>query len=271
MHKIIYLFLALVTGIIFYSCNSDSPVESTENNPSGYRKLFSVESGNNKFEIWSTSDTCLIYGYNDIGFKVFINGNEKSDGFVNYDPMMIHFPGQTGHSSPRSAQFNYNSTNKMFTGYVCFNMVSDSSGEWTGYYKYNNQYSVDSIPFAVYPSANQVLGWDDVQGGNAYILTLLNPKIPTVGKNPFECLLHMDIGNNLFKEVDVAQMIIKPWMPSHLHGSSGNVNPVSKGNGKYSGEAVFTMSGTWVVYDTIKINNVIITKIPPPKFTFDVY
>lgn len=266
-----YLVLLFISGIVFYSCNSENPVNTPENNSLVYDSLFNAESGNVRFEIWSATGINLFYGYNEIGFKVFVNGTEKTDGFVKYNPLMIHFPGQTGHSCPRSAQFNYNATSKMFTGYICFNMISDSSGEWTGYYNYNNQNSVDSIPFTVLPSSAQMTGWDDIQGGNTYFLTLLNPKTPKIGSNIFECLLHKDIGNNEFAEVDNAQMMIKPWMPAHGHTSSGNVNPVSQGNGRYSGKASFTMLGDWEVYDTIKVNNVLITKNPPPKFYFEVH
>lgn len=265
-----YLFLILLSGLIFYSCNSDNSVVTQENNPTGYNKLFKVESGNTKFELWSATGSNLYYGYNDIGFKVYINGSEKTDGFVKYNPVMVHFLGQTGHSSPRSPQFTYNSTSKMFSGYVCFNMISDSGSLWLGYYNYNNLNSVDSIPFTVLSSTAQITGWDDIPGGNTYVLTLLEPKTPKIGLNVFECLLHKDIGNNEYAEVNDAEMIIKPWMPAHGHGSSSNVNPVLLGNGRYSGKANFTMLGEWMVYDTIKINNVLITKTTPPRFNFDV-
>jgi len=265
-----HFILFFILGLLFYSCKSDNPASTPENSSTNYNNLFSAESSNTRFEIWSATGSNLVYGYNEIGFKVFVNGTEKTDGFVKYNPVMVHFIGQTGHSSPRSAQFNYNSTSKMFTGYVCFNMISDSGSIWLGYYNYNNQNSVDSIPFTVFSSTSQMTGWDDIPGGNTYLLTLLNPKTPKIGSNIFECLLHRDIGNNEYEEVNNAQMMIKPWMPAHGHGSSGNVNPVSQGNGRYSGKVSFTMLGDWEVYDTIKVNNILITKVPPPKFYFDV-
>ncbi|MCX6165906.1 MAG: FixH family protein [Ignavibacteriae bacterium] len=241
---------------MFYSCKSENPV-TPENQT--YSKINNVQSGNTNIEIWSATGSNLYYGYNDIGFKVF-----------KYKPLMIHFPGQTGHSTPTSSYFYYNSTYKLFKGYICFNMLSDSGGQWTGYYNYNNQNNIDSIPFNVFPSSAQMLGWDDIQGGNTYFLTLLKPYSPKLGLNDFECLLHRDIGNNEFAEVDSAQMIIKPWMPLHGHGSSNNVNPVSQGSGRYLGKANFTMLGDWLVYDTIKVNNIPITKDKTPKFNFDV-
>lgn len=264
-----YFILLFISAIAFYSCNKENPLAPVSV-PQIYSKMFNVESGNTKFEIWSATGSNLLYGYNDIGFKVYVNGTEKTDGFVKYKPVMFHFVGQTGHSSPTSTNFYYNNTYKLFTGYVCFNMISDSSSQWTGYYNYHNQNYVDSIPFTVLPSSTQMLGWDDIQGGNTYFLTLLKPYSPKLGLNDFECLLHRDIGNNEYAEVDSAQMIIKPWMPAHGHGSSNNVNPVWQGAGRYKGKANFTMLGNWLVYDTIRINNVLITKDKTPKFSFDV-
>ncbi|MBI5402097.1 MAG: FixH family protein [Ignavibacteriae bacterium] len=264
------LFVFLLSGIIFYSCNSDNAVESNTET-SAYVKLLTAESGNTKFELWSATGSVLAYGYNEIGFKVFINGTEKTDGFVKYKPVMYHFIGQTGHSCPVSSAFYYNSSKKLFTGYACFSMISDSAsnGQWTGYYNYNNASFVDSIPFTVLYSDNQLIEWDDIVGSNTYVLTLLKPKTPRLGINTFEVLFHKYIGNNLYAEIDSAVMSIKPWMPAHGHGSSSNVNPISFGSGRYEGKVNFNMQGEWYVYDTIKINNTIVTKNDPPRFIFN--
>jgi len=260
----------LLFSVLLYSCNNEeNPVIPPET--SSYTKLLTVESGNTKFELHSATGTTLIYGYNKIGFKVFINGSEKTDGFVNYKPIMVHFPGQTGHSCPVSSAFYYNSTEKLFTGYTCYTMITDttSTGRWIAYYSYNNTNRVDSIPFSVQYSENQLIEWDDVVGANSYVITLLNPKTPRLGINTFELLFHKYIGDNLYAEVDSAVMIIKPWMPSHGHGSSSNVNPISFGSGRYEGKVNFNMQGEWYVYDTIKINNTIVTKNNPPRFIFN--
>jgi hypothetical protein len=264
-----HLLLIIAAAITFYSCNTENPVTNTSDGVV-YYKVSTQESGSVKFEVWSATGQNLYYGYNDIGFKVFVNGTEKTDGFVKFKPLMIHFPGQTGHSCPRSDYFYYDNTKSLFRGYVCFSMISDSSGEWTGYYNYNNQSFVDSLPFMVQYSAAQLLGWDDVLGGNSYVLTLIKPNNPALGLNDFECMLHKDIGNNDFAEVDSAQMIIKPWMVTHGHGSSNNTNPVLIGGGRYKGKTNFTMPGGWLVYDTIRVNNVLVTKNNPPSFRFEV-
>ena len=59
-------------------------------------------------------------------------------------------------------------------------------------------------------------------------------------------------------------------MVTHGHSSSNNINPVSQGNGKYSGQVNFSMTGKWAVYDTLKINGNDITNNEPQKFNFSV-
>jgi hypothetical protein len=267
-----YFLFIILLGIIFYSCNPDNAVTNQQSASSVYSKINTVESGNVKFEIWSATAPTYTYGYNDIGFKVFVGGVEKTDGFVKFKPLMIHFPGQLGHSCPVSSGFYYNNTYKLFTGYACFSMITDSSstGKWTGYYNYNNTNYADSVNFTVLNSSNQLIEWDDIQGGNNYVMTLINPKTATLGMNNIELIFHRYLGNNLYGEVDSAEMIIKPWMPTQGQGSGSNVNPASIGSGRYAGKMNLNIRGGWYVYDTIKINNTIVTKIPPPKFNFEV-
>jgi hypothetical protein len=88
-----------------------------------------------------------------------------------------------------------------------------------------------------------------------YYLTLITPKDPKVGLNDFKVILHQTTDNTVYYEVNDAQMFIRPWMPSHGHGSSSNINPVFTTHGKYEGKANLTMSGQWYVYDSIVINN----------------
>ena len=265
---IIIIFAIIITG-----CGSENSVTPENNTNTGtYTKINTIEKNGVKFEQYSSTGTSLYYGYNDIGFKVFIGGSEKNSGFVIYQPKMFHFPGSPWHSSPVSSSFNYDTEKQMFIGYVCFTMVSDSSGQWYGDYNYNNESTIDSVMFNVTTnSTNQVRAWDDLIGGHTYVLTLIEPMNAKVGLNNFTLILHQTNNDKVFTEVNGAGMFIRPWMPSHGHGSSNNTNPASLGNGRYSGKANFSMSGGWEVYDSIYYNGGTITKSPHPKFVFDVY
>lgn len=263
----------LIVFIIFTGCNSNSPVDPANNNTnSNYVKINTIEQGTAKFEQYSASGSVLNYGYNDIGFKVFVSGVEKKTGSVYYQPKMFHFLGSPWHSSPVSTVFNYDSDKQMFMGYASFTMISDSTGSWFGFYNYNNEAFIDSVRFTVsVNTTNQVRAWDDMVGGHTYVLSLIEPMNAKVGLNNMSFILHQTNNDKVYTEVNGAEMFIKTWMPSHGHGSSNNVNPASTGNGRYSGKANFSMSGGWEVYDSIVYNGGTITKSPSPKFLFDVY
>ncbi len=266
------IIIILLAGILFTGCKSDNFVDTGGTSNNNYVKINSIENGNTKFEVWSSTGSMLYYGYNDIGFKVFIGGTEKKTGVVMFQPKMFHFPGSPWHSSPVSSSFNYDVDKQHFSGYVCFTMISDSSGSWFGDFNYNNEAQIDSVMFTVTTnSTNQVRAWDDINGGHTYVLSLIEPMSAKVGLNNLTYILHQTNNDKIYTEVNGAEMFIRTWMPTHGHGSSNNVNPLTLGGGKYSGKANFSMSGGWEVYDSIAYNGGTITKMPHPKFVFDAY
>ncbi len=84
-------------------------------------------------------------------------------------------------------------------------------------------------------------------------------------------MLHRTNDDKNFFEVDSAVMILKTYYFIGGETSTGNVNPVWKGGGRYTGSVNFTKSGKWHVQDTIYRNNNRITKTNPPDFVFTVY
>jgi YtkA-like len=265
--------ILILSGILLAGCNSNSPVDPSNNNTnSSYTKINTFENGTTKFELWSASGTSLYYGYNDIGFKVFLSGVEQQSGFAKFYPKMYHSLGSPMHSAPVDSSFIYDSGKQLFAGYVCFTMISDSLSFWFGDCNYNNTAHVDSIRYNVTSNlTNQMRYWDDIVGGHTYLLTIIEPQNAKVGLNNLSFVLHQTNNDKNFYEVNGADMYIRPWMPSHGHGSSSNVNPASLGGGKYTGKVNFSMSGGWEVYDSIAYNGGVITGNNSQKFTFDVY
>jgi hypothetical protein len=260
-----YLF-TLILGFILFSCNSDNPTNPQNTVQSNYIKINTIQSGNIKFEMYSATGSTLFNGYNDIGFKFFIGSEEMKSGFVTFRPMMYHFPGDQGHSSPVSDSYTYDAGNNIFKGYANLIVFSDSSGIWAGYYSYNDSIHIDSIPFYIgVLSSNLMTSWSNVNQ-QSYTLTLINPQNPGLGINTFSVMLHKTTDFIRFSEVNNAEMVIYPWMVYMGHSSSHNENPVLISNGKYQGKVNLTMSGLWDVYDTIRVNGALITNIPPPKF-----
>lgn len=271
MTKGIIIILAFFAAACFWSCSNDNPVtkneEPTSNN---YVKVVTAESGSLKFETWSATASSLRDGYNKIGFKVFENNQEKNSGFVKFFPKMYHWQSSPMHSTPIKAQYNYDNSSQLFTGYVVYTMHTDSSSFWYGFYNYNNQLQLDSAMFNVdyYPEA-QVKGFSDFVAGVGYLITLVKPYSPQQGSNTFQCMLHRTIDYIYFEQIDDAHMYIMPWMGAMGHGSSGNIHPAYTSEGIYEGTVNFNMPGEWTVYDTVYYQNRKITPNIPPKFTFN--
>ena len=243
MKKLFYI-LPLLFAAALFSCHLDDSVSSGSGNELAFTKIFTVERDSLKFEVYSADGTVMHYGYNDIGFKVFVRGTEKKTGYVKYRPEMYHSLGGPGHSSPVSERYPYNQDYGLFTGYVCFTMISDSSSFWFADYNYNDSLFADSVYFQVSTAEGRQLSyWDDVNGGNTYCLTLIKPVSVSSGSNTFSLMLHRTNDDKNFFEVDSAVMILKTYYFIGGETSTGNVNPVWKGGGRYTGSVNFTKSG----------------------------
>lgn len=265
MKNIIIIYLLL--SVFIASCNKDNSV--SPENPAEYTRIMSFDSAGYTFEMYSMTGNSLYEGYNDIGFKIYLNGTEVTTGFVKFTPIMYHFT--STHSTPVKENFYYDNDKKLYTGYVSFIMYSDSGSVWTGTFNFNNQLTISNKPFSVYPRSNvQMRYWLNTVTNNYYLLTLIEPLDARTGLNEYKLILHRTSNDFDFYEIDSAEFFIRPWMPSHGHGSSSNINPIFKGNGKYEGKVNFTMPGQWYVYDSIKVNNTIITPSPTIYFIFDV-
>ncbi len=261
----------LLTVVFLTGCGNDSPVNSNGNTADKYKKILTAESSGKKIEVWSSSGSNLIYGYNDIGFKVFQEGIEKTNGFVNYKPTMYHGIGGPSHSVPVKENFYYDNTEKLFKGYAVFIMY-DETAFWAADYKFNNDLFIDSSIFQIsLNSSSQILVWDNVNTQRTYVVTLISPLSPRVGLNDISIMLHETIDLQSYKELDSAKMFIRPWMESMGHGSSNNVNPEFLDDGTYKGTVNFNMAGEWTVFDSINYQGSVLTRTPPPKLNFDVY
>ena len=217
--------LLLISVVMFASCSKDNSVATVELS-NNYLKVLTVDSANLKIEMYNDNSSILYVGYNEICFKVFVNNEEKKTGFIKYTPVMFHSAGH-GHSTPVQSEFFYDNSKGMFTGYVCYSMLSDSSTSfWFADYNYNNEFTFTKKQFdVVLGIGNQMSIWLDINTNILYYLTLISPKDPRVGLNDFKIILHQTTDNTVYSEVTNAQMFIRPWMPSHGHGSSSNVNP----------------------------------------------
>ncbi|MEO8514083.1 MAG: hypothetical protein ABI543_11015 [Ignavibacteria bacterium] len=233
--------------------------------------MISAESGNIRFEVWTTANDTLMTGYNKVGFKVYEGGNEKTGGFIKFYAKMFHFSSNEFHATPVEPLYSYDNSLGMFTGYIIMLMPSDTTSRWYGYYNYNNELFVDSARFDV--------GWDqktkfkiftDLGAELSYLITMVSPQLPVTGNNEFSCLLHESHDFVNFTQVNSAEMYLTTRLDSLNHNSEGNINPVYLGNGIYKGNVNFDNSGGWKVYDSIYYNNRNITQDGTPYIYFNV-
>ena len=151
-------------------------------------------------------------------------------------------------------------------------MPNDTTSTWYGFYNYNNELSVDSIPFNVtYNNKAKIQIFDDLTTHLNYLITMLSPTSPQQGQNTFRCTLHESFDFINFTQVNNAQMYLKPWLNTMNHISSNNTNPVDLGTGLYEGKVNFDYPGSWAVYDSIYYNNKWITPLGnPPALYYQV-
>jgi hypothetical protein len=269
--NIIYLIVASFV-LFFYSCSDNITQQGNSSNTSSYKKVLTVDSAGIKFELWNLDYPVLYSGYNEIGFKVFINGTEMKNGFVKFRPLMYH-EGGVSHATPASEIYSYDEQKLLFTGYACFLMASDSSTSfWFADYKYNDEKIIYLNQFSVEQAKDfQMRFWVDINTMISYSLSIISPKNnPVIGSNEFKCVLHKKEPDKDYKEIDSAEMFINVYMNQN-DLFVNNQNPVWIGGGKYLGSVNFTNSGNWVVSDSIKYRGNFIVGNPPPKFFFDVH
>lgn len=262
---------AILALVFIYSCRDSSVTGPENNNNMGYYKVLTGESNGVKFELYDSSYTGFVTGYNNLGIRVYINNEEKTSGFVKLNVRMYHTFINESHSTPISPVFNYDAGKKMFTGYASMLMFTDSTSYCLAFFNYNNEKYADSVKFSVaIDTMNQVRGFIDFQTGYSFIFTLISPKYPSVGMNNFKCLFHKTANNVEYYEIDSARMYFRTLKESNNHSSAGNINPVWQGNGFYDGKINLDESGLWFVFDSVKYQDRIITNVPPPKFIFNI-
>lgn len=270
MKYTIYILSFLI--LQFYSCSDNITNQVNSSGTSSYFKVISVDSADMKFELWNLESSNLYPGYNEIGFKVFINGTEKKNGFVKFIPLMYH-TGGSSHTTPVKEYFYFDESKSMFTGYICLLMASDSSTSfWFADYNYNNEKIIKQNRFEVVQSNdNQMRFWYDASTLTTYSLSNISPKFkPAVGKNEFKCILHKKDTSEIYYEVDSAEMHINAYLIQSTP-LPYNINPVWIGNGTYSGSVEFSSRGEWMVTDSVKYKGRLITGTTPPKFFFYIY
>ncbi len=158
----------------------------------------------------------------------------------------------------------------MFQGALIFSMPGGPDlGSWDVAVAFTDTVASQSgttlLPVDVAPSKlhQSFMGPDDKK----IFVSVIQPTMPQVGKQPFEVYVMQKRGMFDWPALTDLTLEITPWMPTMDHGSPGNENPVSQGDGRYLGTVNFSMAGPWTVTVVVKDGDVVLGEV---VFEYDV-
>lgn len=250
MNKILIGLIAL--ALFFVSCKKEEVKPETK--PIEKIKLGEATTAKNeKVALWA--DHNLVTGFHKLYVSVVdASGKNVSNASVKLMPMMDM--GTMKHSSPVE-QPSYNTTSGLYEGAVVFTMPSGTHS-WMVNVTINEEVKTlnVNIPDAKTKMVGSYVGTD----GNKYIVAVVPDKKWEVGLNDLEIIISKNESMMSFPASDDFKIVFSPEMPSMGHGSPNNVNPVSKGSGRYKGKVNYTMTGDWRLHFKLSKNDVVIVE-----------
>ncbi len=218
------------------SCSYETPSDPVQNGPT----LIGTSTTNQNETVELYADGTLSAGYTNMYVKIKDANNQAiTNATVTFSPVMDM--GTMMHSTPVE-QPTYNATNERYEGVVIFIMAS-MGGTWTMDVNVNGNPA--SFDLTIAESATKVVGSYQGTDGNTYFVSVMRPENWQVGMNDLNVLVHRRDNMMSFPADDGFTIVLEPEMMSMGHGSPDNVDPVSTGNGHYTGQVNFTMQGDW--------------------------
>lgn len=251
--RIIYI---LFISTFLLSCSGDNedvsidPLEGYSKLEEGYAKGASA-----KVEIWGQKNFYMGYNKLLVVLSDSLNLKEKiTDAHIEFSPLMtMTMNGMvTKHACPVENP-EETAVNEVFPGAVAFVMPTAMDGTWqmavsVHNHKINKEGEVIFDITVDNPATSVMKVFSAITADNSkLVLSMLEPAAPKVGMNDIEFTIHRKASMMDWPADDSYTIEITPEMPSMGHGSPGNVNPVSSGNGHYKGKVNFTMTGEWKV------------------------
>lgn len=252
----------LTFGLIAFSlisCKKEEvkplpPVNPTPTPTSPYTEIGSTVTGSN-LTVTLYADEDLSVGYTRLYAEVKDQtGTIIDNATVEYAPLMDM--GMMQHACPVEQPI-FNSNSNYYEGAAVF-MMSSVGGTWYLDVIVNGSPANFTLNIADAPTGIKEVGTYSGTDGVNYIVSLKRPVTWSVGSNDLVVLLHKRQDMMHFPAVDSMEILFTPEMVSMGHGSTGNVDPVSIGNGYYQGIANLSMSGDWRFHFELKKNGVTI-------------
>jgi hypothetical protein len=187
-------------------------------------------------------------GYNEI--MVHINdaeGEPVSDPEITLMPMMTMFDGKK-HAA--AVEQPVSEMAGMAHGALVFPMPSGPDlGTWTLGVTVTdpaNDASFDAN-FDIKVAPSKLISSFMTPDERKIFLAVVTPVTPSEGAQPFEVYAFEKMSMLEWPALDNLTLTVEPEMPTMGHGSPNNENPVSEGDGHYTGVVNFSMAGPWTV------------------------
>ncbi|WP_244307422.1 hypothetical protein [Flavobacterium fluviatile] len=253
-----------------------------------FKEAFSVNSGIYKVSIEALNGT-FYKGYNELHLKVINTqtNEEINSSKVTFLPILSNTDGSTT-SCPHSYNFEYDATNKYYSGYSVFINESINADSWKIYLSFtasNQTYKADKVA-TVEKQNNMNLNMTAFTGkdNEQYFIALIAPQKPTVSENPLTAGIYKynkpttaagtfpDPTQYSYSEVDNYTLKLDPRMPEPSmgnHSSPNNKDLTQEDDGLYHGVVNYTMTGNWTLNFIMLNQNGLIIKgtVVPTDFT----
>lgn len=198
-------------------------------------------------------------GYNRVAVRVFETSTKRIVESVNlrFRPMMDM--GTMKHTTPVENP-SYDATLKAHVGSASFIMPSGMAGSWTfeligGPIGAVDDTAVFEIEVGTPAEARLYSFVSAADSVSSYFVALREPMAPKIGYNDFEIMIYKRENPMSFPPATDLKVEIEPEMPTMMHGSPNNENPIHIEDGLYRGKVNFTMTGYWKVHVDVKDAN----------------
>ncbi|GAA0892788.1 hypothetical protein GCM10009122_24670 [Fulvivirga kasyanovii] len=258
------LYLIAFTIALFSACSEDDDPKITADT-SGLELLHEQVVADADLVIEVYSPEAPFSGYNELYFLLKKASDDAliESASLTMTPMMAMT--EHSHSAPTIQPAESDQREGFRKGAVIFTMPSGDMGKWTLSVKVSGLDSGNEVAFDFeVPVISKEASYQaqdtkyktvvrKVINDEKYFFAYHLPEgKPAIGANDFEVYAYKQLDMMTYEAVDGLTMGIEPEMPSMGHGSPNNVDPVSKGNGRYAGSVNFSMSGDWAIWLTVE-------------------
>lgn len=192
------------------------------------------------------AERALQTGANQLYWKVEEAGESLDISTMSIMPMMDM--GMMQHSTPYEQPTTFDLDERYLTNNAVFIMPSGEMGTWDISFEIetmNGRMIIGTMPIAV--NSSWRLSNVKDQNDQMYFISWVEPFTPKSGQNELAFMVHKRETMMSFPATTDVEMVVYPYMD--MGGGQGHSTPftapVATGNGMFTGDINYSMSGTW--------------------------